>query len=235
MLMISASGSVVFFLMARMSVGYLGGYSFGTDLSTGFSDRVQLGGIGQIQQSTAVVMHIQIDGDSQGRYDLYWRGIALGEFDGSSWSSPREQYVLGRRIDGSFAVPAFGTGLATALAAQSSLLVPKPSRMIHYRVLMEPIGTNVFFLAPWARSVSGAYRMLSADSGAAVYNLDNQHPITRYQANSDISAPSPSELRAVQQDYPAQLTEVYLRLPPKPPPPTPHTPTTLPAPPSHTH
>ena len=146
-------------------------------------------------------MHIQIDGDPQGRYDLYWRGIALGEFDGSSWSSPREQYLLGRRIDGSFAVPAFGTGLTTAYAAQSSLLVHQPSRMVYYRVLMEPIGTNVFFLAPWARSVSGAYRMLSSDSGAAVYNLDNQHPITRYEANSDISAPSPTELRAAQQDY----------------------------------
>src|ERR1700686_1973052 len=132
--------TVVFFLLPRMSAGYLGSYSFGTDLSTGFSDRVQLGRIGEIQQSNAVVMHIQIDGDPQGRYDLYWRGIALGEFDGSSWSSPREQYLLGRRIDGSFALPAFGTGLATAYAAQSSLLVPKPSRMIHYRVLMEPIG-----------------------------------------------------------------------------------------------
>jgi hypothetical protein len=205
--------TVVFFLLPRMSAGYLGSYSFGTDLSTGFSDRVQLGRIGQIQQSNAVVMHIQIDGDPQGRYDLYWRGIALGEFDGSSWSSPRERYQLGRRIDGSFAVPAFGTGLATAYAAQSSLLVHKPSRMIHYRVLMEPIGTNVFFLAPWGRSVSGTYRMLSADSGGAVYNLDTQHPITRYEANSDISVPSPTELRAAQQDYPAQLTALYLRLP----------------------
>ena len=212
-LMTLLGATVVFFLLPRMSAGYLGSYAFGTDLSTGFSDRVQLGRIGQIQQSNAVVMHIQIDGDPQGHYDLYWRGIALLEFDGSSWSNPRQQYVLEHRIDGSFAVPAFGMGLATAYAAQGSRLVHQPSRMIHYRVLMEPIGTNVFFLAPWARSVSGAYRMLSADAGAAVYNLDTQHPITRYEANSDISAPSPTELRAVQQDYPAQLTAVYLRLP----------------------
>src|SRR5216683_6695743 len=81
-LMTLLGATVVFFLLPRMSAGYLGSYSFGTDLSTGFSDRVQLGRIGQIQQSNAVVMHIQIDGDPQGRYDLYWRGIALGEFDG---------------------------------------------------------------------------------------------------------------------------------------------------------
>src|SRR5713101_8606251 len=81
-LMILMGAAGVFFLLPRMSAGYLGGYSFGTDLSTGFSDRVQLGRIGQIQQSNAVVMHIQIDGDKQGRYALHWRGVALANFDG---------------------------------------------------------------------------------------------------------------------------------------------------------
>ena len=51
--MILAGATAVFFLMPRMSAGYLGGYTFGTDISTGFSDRVQLGRIGQIQQSNA--------------------------------------------------------------------------------------------------------------------------------------------------------------------------------------
>src|SRR6202167_2052576 len=57
--MILAGATAVFFLMPRVSAGYLGGYSFGTDFSSGFSDRVQLGRIGQIQQSNAVVMHLQ--------------------------------------------------------------------------------------------------------------------------------------------------------------------------------
>ena len=82
----------MFFLLPRMSAGYLGGYSFGTDYSTGFSDRVELGGIGQIQQSDAVVMHIQIDGDKRGQYALHWRGVALANFDGTTWSNPRAQY-----------------------------------------------------------------------------------------------------------------------------------------------
>ena len=47
---------------------------------------------------------------------------------------------------------------------------------------MEPIGINVFFLAPWARRVRGNYRLLSADSGAAVHDLDSDHPITSYEA-----------------------------------------------------
>ncbi len=102
MLMILIGGAAVFFLMPRMSAGYMGGYSFGTDLSSGFSDHVQLGQIGQIQQSSAVVMHIQIDGDTVGRSDLHWRGVTLADFDGRSWSNPREQVVLQRQPDNSF-------------------------------------------------------------------------------------------------------------------------------------
>src|SRR5262249_19050748 len=91
MLMILITGVAVFFLLPRMSAGYLGAYSFGTDFSSGFSDRVQLGQIGQIQQSNAVVMHIQMQGDQSGRYSLHWRGVALADFDGHTWSNPREQ------------------------------------------------------------------------------------------------------------------------------------------------
>ena len=94
MVMILIGAAVVFFVMPRMSAGYMGAYSFGTDLSSGFSDHVQLGQIGQIQQSGAVVMHIQIDGDTVGRSDLHWRGVTLSDFDGRTWSSPREQFIL---------------------------------------------------------------------------------------------------------------------------------------------
>lgn len=192
MLMILVGAAAVFFLLPRMSVGYLGGYSFGTDFSTGFSDRVQLGRIGQIQQSNAVVMHIQIDGDQHGRYALHWRGVALANFDGRNWSNPREQYVLQREADGGFAVPLFSQGVAQAGLARTQTVTGKPNHRIHYRVLMEPIGTNVFFLAPWARRVSGAYRAVQIDRGGAVYDLDGERAVSLYEADSDISAPSPN-------------------------------------------
>ncbi len=135
-LMILIGAAAMFFLLPRMSTGYLGGYSYGTDFSTGFSDRVQLGRIGQIQQSDAVVMHIQIDGDRDGRHELAWRGVALANFDGKNWSNQREQYVLYREADGSFRIPLLGQGVAQAWTSRYHL--------IHYRVLMEPIGTNMF-------------------------------------------------------------------------------------------
>jgi transglutaminase-like putative cysteine protease len=203
-LMIVVGAAAVFFLLPRMSTGYLGGYTYGTDFSTGFSDQVQLGRIGQIQQSNAVVMHIQIDGDRDGRYALDWRGVALAKFDGKNWSNPREQSVLYREADGSFRIPLVGQGIARAVTARDHL--------IHYRVLMEPIGTNVFFLAPWARRVKGAYRTLQIDDGGAVSDLDSQRSVSLYEADSDISTPSPQQLRGAG-NYLPEFALVYLQLP----------------------
>jgi len=197
--MILAGAAAVFFLLPRVSAGYLGGYSFGTDFSTGFSDRVQLGRIGQIQQSNAVVMHIQIDGDLHGRYALHWRGVALTNFDGREWSTAPEQSSLLRDAYGGFPVaPQAAPG--------------KPSHLIHYRVLMEPIGTNVFFLAPWARRVSGAYRSVHIDTGGALFDFDGERAVSLYEADSDISTPSPEQLRGAG-DYLPRFAPIYLQVP----------------------
>jgi transglutaminase-like putative cysteine protease len=222
MMMILIAATAIFFVMPRMSAGYLGSYSFGNNFSTGFSDRVQLGQIGQIQQSNAVVMHIQIDGDRLGSYELHWRGVALANFDGRNWSNPREQYVLPREPNGGFAVPVFSQGItrqgvatqeiAQAHRAPTEATAGKATHFIHYHVMMEPIGTNVFFLAPWARRVSGAYRMLSIDAGGAVYDLDGQRAVSVYEADSDIATPSPAQLRIAPESFPG-FALAYLQLP----------------------
>src|SRR5258706_3688709 len=211
-LMILVGAAAVFFLLPRMSAGYLGGYSFGTDFSTGFSDRVQVGRIGQIQQSDAVVMHIQIDGDKQGRYALHWRGVALANFDGRNWSNSREQVVLPQGADGEFAIPLFSQCVGQASLARTQSKLGTGSHLIHYRVLMEPIGTNIFFLAPWARRGSGAYRTLEIDSGGAVSDLDSQRSGRLYEADSDISTPLPQQLRGAG-DYLPPYVIAYLQLP----------------------
>jgi transglutaminase-like putative cysteine protease len=201
-MMILVGAAAVFFLLPRMSAGYLGGYSFGTDFSTGFSDQVQLGRIGQIQQSNEVVMHVQIDGDPHGRYSLHLRGVALANFDGRNWSNPPEQYVTRQRDGyGGFPVP-------------PQAVPGRPNHLIHYRVLMEPIGTNVFFLAPWARRVSGIYRAVGIDErGGAVYDRDGARTVSLYEADSDISTPSPEQLRQAG-DYLPPYAQPYLQPPP---------------------
>ena len=205
--MILVCGAALFFIMPRMSAGYLGGYSYGTDLSTGFANHVQLGQIGQIQQSNAVVMHVQIEGDKIGHYDLHWRGIALANFDGHTWSKSPDSFYLQRQRDNSFLVP---PGVASPRPSATAKIAHE--NLIHYHVLMEPIGTNVFFLAPRARTVSGEYREMASDAGGAVYDFDSRHAISRYEATSDIATPSPAELRAAGQQNPAEIEASFLHL-----------------------
>jgi transglutaminase-like putative cysteine protease len=208
MLMILFCAAALFFVMPRMSAGYLGGYSYGTDFSSGFSDHVQLGQIGQIQQSNSVVMHVQIDGDQAGLYDLHWRGVSLANFDGHTWTNPRDASPLSRRPDTSFALPT--DGRAPRSYATASL---QHEKLIHYKVLMEPIGTNVFFLAPWAFSLRGDYRVIAADSGGSIYDYDFQRAITRYEATSDIATPTVPQLRTAGRNYPPIIASLYLPLP----------------------
>lgn len=204
MLMILAGSFLIFFLLPRVTSRYLTAYSPASDVATGFSDRVQLGRIGQIQQSSAVVMHIQIQNDLLGAYDLKWRGVALSNFDGRVWSNSFAQTPVRAAGDGSYRLAPVVDPRAASVAAR---------RSIRYRVLMEPLGTNVFFLAEWPRSLTGTFRQVSTDAGGAVYDLDADHPINRYEAESQLPAIDSDELRLAPNTAPGEMDR-YLKLPP---------------------
>ncbi len=203
MLMILAGSFLIFFLLPRVSSRYLSAYTPTSDVSTGFTDRVQLGRIGQIQQSSAVVMHIEIQDDLQGGYDLMWRGVALSNFNGEMWSNSYDQVVLRPSGDGSFRLAPLVDPNGAASAG----------RTIHYHVLMEPIGTNVFFLAERPQRLQGSSRQVSTDAGGAVYNLDADHPINRYEGESQLPEIDTDEVRLAPNIAPAGAA-AYLKLPP---------------------
>ena len=204
MLMILAGSFLIFFLLPRISSRYMSAYAPTSDVSTGFTDHVELGRIGQIQQSSAVVMHIEIQNDLQGAYDLKWRGVALTDFDGRVWTNSYHQIQLRAAGDGSYR-------LAPLVNPKEAGVVA--GRSIHYRVLMEPIGTNVFFLAERPQSLSGGFRLLTTDAGGAVYNLETDHPINRYEAESQLPVIDSEELRLAPNTAPPALNK-YMELPP---------------------
>ena len=200
-ILLGAAG--IFFVLPRFSAGYLSAYSPSNELTTGFSDHVQLGSIGQIQQSSAVVMHIQIDGDQAGAYDLKWRGVTLSDFDGRTWTNPHNHFLVPRMPDGTFVL-----SRPPAKGAASTY-----EHTIHYRVLMEPLGNNVFFLAPTARSLRGNYRNLGTDSDGAVFDVDIEHPVERYEVSSVLSQGDGPESRTGAGFYPPDALSRYLKVP----------------------
>lgn len=199
-----AGATAIFFILPRISGGYFSAFAHKSALETGFSDQVQLGGIGQIQQSSAVVMHIRIEGDDRGDHDLKWRGVALSNFNGKGWSNPQSRRIAPRLPGGDFSVspPASRAGLRRVGL--------RGRRAIHYSVLMEPIGTDVFFFASTPSILRGNYRAVAIDRAGAVFNLDGGHPIGRYEAWSELEAASPVELK----DDSTDVDEGYLNLPP---------------------
>ena len=142
--LIMLGAAAIFFVLPRISTGYLSAFARSREISTGFSDRVQLGQIGEIQQSSSLVMHVQIDGDPHGAYDLKWRGVTLNVFDGKTWFNPHAQHVVTSMGEGRFLLLQTGS-------RWKNLRLAEPARPIHYRVLMEPLVSNVFFLAPDCR------------------------------------------------------------------------------------
>jgi protein-glutamine gamma-glutamyltransferase len=196
---IFAGAGVIFFLLPRVSAGYMSAATGGNDLASGFSDHVELGSIGEIQRSKTVVMHVAVDGDTAGAYQFKLRGVTLDQFDGSNWASTREKKTLTRGTDGSF-----------------NLLRPEThpkGHLLHYRVAMEPLLSDVFFLLATPRTLQGNYRAVAEDGEEDVFNLDNEHPVSRYEADSILRGAMVKGARDVAAKYPPELSKQYLQLP----------------------
>lgn len=201
----------IFFVLPRITAGYLSAYAPRNELVSGFSDEVRLGQIGEIQQSSQVVMHIRIEGDTQGAYDLKWRGVALDAFDGRLWfNSTRRRSVLtpSPPSGGRFILPAAPKTPEETARTQSS--------RIRYRVVSEPLGTDVFFLAPVAEALFVTYRNIATDAETgAVFSNDRYRVINSYEGVSNIHTPSAAELRAAVGQVPETIARRYLQLPAK--------------------
>ena len=200
LLMIFAGGGLIFFLLPRISAGYLSANTGASDLTSGFSDRVELGRIGEIQQSKTVVMHVQVEGDTAGAFQLKLRGIALNNFDGRNWFNTRDRVTLTRGADGRFDLLSHNPE-------------PVKGQAIHYRVTMEPFLSEVFFLMATPQALQGNYRAVSEDTAGDVFNLDPEHPVTRYEADSAFRRPDPARLRQGSSNYPPTILASYLQLP----------------------
>lgn len=202
LLLIFAGAAGIFFFLPRISAGFMNSQAGSNEISTGFSDHVDLGRIGEIQQSKTVIMHLKIDGDSLGGFAPKLRGVALNIFNGHTWSNVSQRRTVSSALDGRF-----------DLNRENRQLAPLPGRSIHYRVMMEPFVTEVFFLLATPEALQGNYRPVAEDADGDVFDLDPEHPVTRYEAESRIRL-----LAAIHSspaaNYPARIRQNYLQLPP---------------------
>jgi transglutaminase-like putative cysteine protease len=104
----------------------------------GFTDRVELGAIGELESDSSVAMRVELpDGAPPAPVvaQLRWRGVALDRFDGTAWTADRLRRVAFRRAStGAIDIARGGDGGLRLTQA----------------IFLEPIGTDAVFAAPHA-------------------------------------------------------------------------------------
>lgn len=208
-LIIVVGAAAIFFILPRLSAGYLSDYAPKNDFVTGFSDTVQLGAIGQIQQSQAIVMHVRIENDRGGYASLLWRGLSLAKFDGHTWTNPGNDAFLGHVGNGRFDL--FDVEQRAGNITGDLQHAVRNSRQIRYSVDMEPIGTHVLFLASVPVMVFGRMRAIGVNDAGDVWSMDGSRMLEGYTAVSLL--PDASERRRAETKDAARISPDYLQLP----------------------
>ncbi|HEY7648560.1 MAG TPA: transglutaminaseTgpA domain-containing protein [Methylomirabilota bacterium] len=185
----------LFFVIPRIGEATLALRTPVRRMLTGFSDRVELGTIGELEQDTSVAMRVRLP-DTPLTLELVaqlrWRGVALDHFDGRVWTATRR-----RRVP-------FGGGRIVMEKTDA----PAEGRLVKQEIFLEPIGTETLFATP---------RVLRVNLGSAFVGIDEMDsisvptPATRltYTAESVIGGRAPERQRLT-----PNAAARYLQLPP---------------------
>ncbi len=176
-LWIAIVGVGLFFAIPRIGTGYFTRAAAQALLISGFSERVSLGEIGEVKQSSALVMRTRLlDGSVTGLPK--WRGVALDTFDGNAWSkSPGRRSPIRRVGSENYVLPATGEHLPDA--AHSDLA--------RFEVFLEPIATTALFGPHAIRGIRSDFGGdLEQDTMGTIYQRAVRSRRIRYEVLSMI-------------------------------------------------
>jgi len=191
----------IFFLLPRVTLGLYRHPYGNTQFTSGFSETVELGQIGNIKQSDVVVMRVKTDRPpSEIPWDLKWRGLAFDYYDGRAWK--RTDYRRGT-------LPIQGWHYKLEDSTQGT-------NWIHQTFFVEALATNVVFATHKALAVSKDVGLLSRDSADNLFTARPLYKKLRYSVVSDPIRPDPSVLSDLR-PIPAEILKTYTQLPPEDP------------------
>jgi protein-glutamine gamma-glutamyltransferase len=186
----------IFFLLPRAQLGYFGGMKPGeTQHVSGFSQKVQLGEIAQIQENTEGVMRISVSG---GRvpvgHRFYWRGAAFDLYDGKSWSTsnPGTSFL-------------FQDSSSTFYASTDH----NESVLVKQEVYLAPIDSRVIFGQDRMVKVEGSFFGVSRDVNGTLTGMGIPE---NYEVYSQITSLPPERLRSRRVNYSENVLRYYTKL-----------------------
>lgn len=196
----------IFFVMPRLGVGFFQKIDSALIRTSGFSDQVELGGIGAIKQDKSLVMRVQFpDLEGPPLQDVRFRGVAFDRYNGHSWTNTfgRSRMIV-RNDDRLF-----------TLSERKPRR--KASHMIRQQILMEALDTSVLFGMPFVHQLRGDFLAIQADG---MNGLSLPVPMAarfQYTITSGLSEITPDEQAAESFEYPPDINAHFLQLPPQPP------------------
>lgn len=196
LIMIGALALPLFLVMPRFGGNAWASSRAGVAGFTGFSDSVNLGAIGQLQQSNQIAFRVRVESPRDREGALRWRGVALDYFTGRGWRQSRLEKNLQRDS---------GRSLYQFVPVSDTSVLTKQT------FFLEPIETPYLFGAPRVVAVQGTFSSIMRDpeeSLLAPPDSDRQS----YVVYSDTREPSPADLRGDEQEYSAESAR-YLQTP----------------------
>jgi len=191
--------TALFFVIPRVGLAALPFHGKIGSLVTGFSDRVELGAYGEIQNDATVAMRVHVPGDipDEALPLLRWRGIVFDEFDGRAWSASHTQRAtLRRSLASDYRVGAYrGRG-----------------PLVTQEVFLEPIGTEVIFSAPRALRLEARAPEITLDDTGTV-TISSASARLHYRVESELEVPGPSNRREPRMPGEEPAGARYLQLP----------------------
>jgi protein-glutamine gamma-glutamyltransferase len=191
--------AMIFISVPRIRTGFfMSDFMRPESLRTGFSDEVRLGQVGQIKLDNSPVMRVMILNKEIKTIPrpIYWRGIALDQFDGTHWRASNHNYqTIKKNIDGETMVKHSGNDL------------------LAQEILTEPIDTDILFSANVPVGFQGLEGSMITEINDS-YILPNKTSYKlKYLAYSDLEVPEAYDLRSDRGEYPTEIKNNYLQLP----------------------
>jgi protein-glutamine gamma-glutamyltransferase len=189
----------IFFILPRMQLGYLSELNAGkTQHVSGFSQKVTLGEIANIEENSDVAMRVRVSPDNP---DLstpyYWRGISFDHYDGKTWTTgyPGNRF-LSRDFQGLYNV---------------SNTPVDPQQMVTQEFYLAPLDTRVVFGLDKVIKLKGDLGEVSRDTNSSLMAMSRpQH----YEVYSRMNRPSLAQLNlAGRSPIPERIRRYHLQLP----------------------
>ena len=193
-----------FFVVPRIGIGFFDKNRADLIRTSGFAEKVDLGGIGAVKLDPTVVMRVEFP-DEQGpladQMRIYFRGTAYDTYDGRTWSNRDRRYPLSHNAAGVFEKRSGEQTTATKALG------------FRQEILREALDTTVLFGGSYLRSVKGNFSGLQTDEMGGMYLPYPSSTRLQYTAFSQPNRLLKADRETLSPVYPADITDRFLQLP----------------------